>query len=197
MTSLKQTPSQTLGPFFAYGLTPEQYGYAHRGIAGNTLAARHVLGEHMRIEGQIFDGAGAPIDDAMIEFWQADANGRYTGTDSDAADSASGGFMGFGRCGTDEAGRFWFATIKPGAIGDGQAPHIGVIVQARGILNHVFTRIYFADEADANSIDPVLQIVPEDRRHTLIAARSETPAGPLYRFDIHMQGDDETVFFNV
>ncbi len=194
MTILKQTPSQTLGPFFAYGLTPEQYGYAHRGIAGNALAARHVPGEHVRIEGRILDGAGAPIDDAMIEIWQADADGRYAGGKRDAADS---GFMGFGRCGTDEEGGFWFTTIKPGVIGDGQAPHIGVIVQARGILNHAFTRIYFADEADANDTDPVLQSVPQDRRNTLIAARSETPAGPLYRFDIHMQGDDETVFFDV
>ncbi len=160
------------------------------------MAARHVPGAHLRIEGWIFDGAGAPIDDAMIEIWQADAAGRYGGADQDEA-GAGGAFTGFGRCGTDDAGEFWFATIKPGAIGDGQAPHIGVIVQARGILNHAFTRIYFADEADANGADPVLQSVPEDRRHTLIAARSETPAGPVYRFDIHMQGDDETVFFDV
>lgn len=193
MTTLKQTPAQTLGPFFAYGLTPEQYGYAHRGIAGNTLAAPGVPGEHVRIEGRIFDGADAPIDDAMIEIWQADADGRYAG--ADAAGSAV--FSGFGRCGSDDEGGFWFATIKPGAIGDGQAPHIGVIVQARGILNHAFTRIYFADEADANSADPVLQSVPADRRDTLIAVRSDTPAGPVYRFDIHMQGDDETVFFDV
>ena len=199
MTSLKQTPSQTLGPFFAYGLTPEQYGYAHRGIADNMLAAPHVPGEHVRIEGRIFDGAGAPIDDAMIEIWQADADGHYAGAERNEAGSDAGGavFSGFGRCGSDDAGEFWFATIKPGAIGDGQAPHIGVIVQARGILNHAFTRIYFADDADANGDDPVLQSVPKDRRHTLIAARHETPAGPVYRFNIQMQGDDETVFFDV
>ena len=195
MTDLKQTPSQTLGPFFAYGLTPEQYGYTHRGIAGNTLAAPGVPGDHVRIEGRIFDGAGAPIDDAMIEIWQADADGRYAGADRDDAGGAA--FTGFGRCGSDDAGGFWFTTIKPGAIGDGQAPHIGVIVQARGILNHAFTRIYFADEAEANSADPALKSVPADRRDTLIAARSETPAGPVYSFDIHMQGDDETVFFDV
>jgi len=195
MVQMKQTPSQTLGPFFAYGLTPEQYGYAHRGIAGNTLAAPGVPGEHVRIEGRIFDGAGAPIDDAMIEIWQADADGSYAGADRDEAGRAV--FSGFGRCGSDDDGGFWFVTIKPGAIGDGQAPHIGVIVQARGILNHAFTRIYFADEADANGADPVLKSVPENRRDTLIAVRSETPAGPVYRFDIHMQGDDETVFFDV
>ncbi len=196
MASLKQTPSQTLGPFFAYGLTPEQYGYAHRGIAGNAPADPGVPGEHVRIEGRIIDGAGAPIDDAMIEIWQADADGRYGGAGPEEAGGGAG-FSGFGRCGSDDEGGFSFATIKPGAIGDGQAPHIGAIVQARGILNHAFTRIYFADEADANGADPVLQSVPEDRRHTLIAARSETPAGPVYRFDIHMQGDDETVFFDV
>ena len=196
MTKLQQTPSQTLGPFFAYGLTPEQYGYAHKAIAGNTLAAPGVPGEHVRIEGRIFDGAGAPIDDAMIEIWQADSQGRYAGAEGDEAASA-GDFGGFGRCGTDDEGGFWFTTIKPGAIAGAHAPHIGVIVQARGILNHVFTRIYFDDEAAANSADPVLQSVPEDRRNTLIAVRSETPAGPVYRFDIHMQGDDETVFFDV
>ena len=197
MASLKQTPSQTLGPFFAYGLTPEQYGYAHRGIAGNALAAPGVPGEHVRIEGRIFDGAGAPIDDAMIEIWQADADGRYAGADGDEAGGGTAAFSGFGRCGSDDGGGFWFATIKPGAIGDGQAPHIGVIVQARGILNHAFTRIYFADEAEANSADPALKSVPADRRNTLIAVRSETPAGPVYRFDIHMQGENETVFFDV
>ncbi len=196
MTTLKQTPSQTLGPFFAYGLTPEQYGYAHRGIAGNTLAVPGVPGEHVRIEGRIFDGAGAPIDDAMIEIWQADTDGNYADADRDEAGSTAA-FSGFGRCGSDDDGGFWFVTIKPGAIGDGLAPHIGVIVQARGILNHAFTRIYFADEADANGADPVLKSVPENRRNTMIAARSEAPAGPVYRFDIHMQGDDETVFFDV
>ena len=195
MAPMKQTPSQTLGPFFAYGLTPEQYGYAHRGIAGNTMAAPGVPGEHMRIEGRILDGAGDPIDDAMIEIWQADADGVYA--DAERDDAGGGIFSEFGRCGTDEAGGFSFATIKPGAIGDGQAPHIGVIVQARGMLNHFFTRIYFADEEDANDADPVLQSVPEERRATLIATRQETPAGPVYRFDIHMQGDDETVFFDV
>jgi protocatechuate 3,4-dioxygenase alpha subunit len=196
MTDLKQTPSQTLGPFFAYGLTPEQNGYAHKAIAGNVLAVPGMPGDHVRIEGRILDGADAPIDDAMIEIWHADGDGRYAGTDQDSAGETIA-FSGFGRCGSDDEGGFWFTTIKPGAIGDGQAPHIGVIVQARGILNHAFTRIYFADEADANSADPVLQSVPADRRDTLVAVRSETPAGPVYRFDIHMQGDDETVFFDV
>jgi len=196
MADFKQTPAQTLGPFFAYGLTPEQSGYAHKEIAGNIMAAPGVPGEHVRIEGQILDGAGAPIDDAMIEIWQADADGRYPGGSRDEA-GGSLAFSGFGRCGSDDEGGFWFATIKPGAIGNGHAPHIGVIVQARGILNHAFTRIYFAEESDANSADPILQSVPADRQDTLIAVRSETPAGPVYRFDIYMQGDDETVFFDV
>src|SRR5690606_4491471 len=108
-------------------------------------------------------------------------------------------FTGFGRCGTgtDPENRFVFDTIKPGPPGDGQAPHINVIVFMRGLLSHVFTRIYFDDEAEANARDPVLASVDEARRPTLIAARQTTPAGTVYRFDLHMQGPDETVFFDV
>src|SRR5690606_31283720 len=108
-------------------------------------------------------------------------------------------FRGFGRVGTgtDPQNRYWFDTIKPGAIGDGQAPHINVVVMMRGLLSHVFTRIYFSDEAAANAADRVLGSVPADRRDTLIAMREEAPAGVIYRFDIRMQGDRETVFFDV
>jgi protocatechuate 3,4-dioxygenase alpha subunit len=108
-------------------------------------------------------------------------------------------FKGFGRCGTgtDLENRFAFDTIKPGPPGDGQAPHVNVIVFMRGMLCHVYTRIYFADEAEANARDPVLTSVDEARRGTLIAARETTPAGTVYRFDLHMQGPDETVFFDV
>ena len=193
---VKQSPSQTVGPYFAYCLTPEQYGYGFEAIAGNRLADETIEGERIRILGRVLDGAGNAVDDAMIEIWQADADGRYPGGSRDEA-GGSLAFSGFGRCGSDDEGGFWFATIKPGAIGNGHAPHIGVIVQARGILNHAFTRIYFAEESDANSADPILQSVPADRQDTLIAVRSETPAGPVYRFDIYMQGDDETVFFDV
>lgn len=195
--ALKQTPSQTVGPYFAYGLTPTQYGYELASIAGPELADEETDGEPIRIVGQVFDGQGLPIGDAMVEIWQADAQGRYAHPADTRNPNAA--FRGFGRCGTgtDPRNRFVFQTVKPGATGDGSAPHISVIVFMRGMLTHAYTRLYFSDEADANAADPVLSSVPEDRRGTLIARREDTPAGTAYRFDIHMQGDRETVFFEV
>ena len=194
---LRQTPSQTIGPFFAYSLTPRQYNYPMGEIAGAAMAAEDTEGERIRIEGRVFDGAGAPVNDAMIELWQADSQGRY----AHPADprGTNTGFTGFGRVGTgtDPQQRFIFDTIKPGSTDASQAPHIGVIVFMRGLLTHAYTRIYFEDEAAANAADPVLATVPADRRYTLLARRSETSAGVVYRFDIHMQGDEETVFFDV
>ena len=190
----KQTPSQTIGPFFAYGLTPEPYGYPFAGIAGAKLASEAVEGERIVIEGQVFDGEGEVVPDAMIEIWQADARGRIVRPrDSNVV------FTGFGRCGTgsDERCRFRFETVKPGARDDVQAPHIDVIVFMRGLLSHAYTRIYFSDEVEANARDPLLAQVPAERRRTLIASWEETESGPLYRFDIHMQGDRETVFFDL
>lgn len=192
-----QTPSQTVGPFFAYGLTPEQYGYPFRAIAGAAMVDDETPGERIRVVGRVFDGEGAPIPDAMVEIWQADGEGRYAHpADPRGANIA---FRGFGRCGTgtDPQQRFVFETIKPGAVGDGQAPHLNVIVLMRGLLSHVYTRIYFDDEAGANAADPVLAGVEEARRATLIARREVDPAGTVYRFDIHMQGAEETVFFDV
>jgi protocatechuate 3,4-dioxygenase, alpha subunit len=192
-----QTPSQTVGPFFAYALTPQQYGYPVASIAGPSVALEDEEGEHIRIEGRVLDGNGEPITDAMIEIWQADARGRY----AHAADPrrSNSTFRGFGRTGTgtDAQHRFWFDTIKPGATGDGQAPHVNVIVFMRGMLTHAYSRIYFSDEAEANASDSVLAAVPQGRRATLIAAREETQRGVVYRFDIRMQGTDETVFFDV
>lgn len=194
---LKQTPSQTVGPYFAFGLTPEQYGYPLDDVAGAVMCGTDIDGERIRIEGRVLDGEAAVISDAMIELWQADAQGRYAHPADPRGSNSS--FAGFGRCGTgtDPDNRFVFDTIKPGAIGDGHAPHINITVFMRGLLVHGFTRIYFADEADANAADPVLAEVPEDRRTTLIAERQETPSGTIYRFDIHMQGAQETVFFDV
>lgn len=196
-TLLGQTPSQTVGPYFAYGLTPQQYGYPLAEIASGRLAGDDAEGQRIRIEGKVYDGAGAAIPDAMIEIWQADAQGRYAHPADPRGSNAD--FRGFGRfgTGTDPDSRFIFDTVKPGAIGDGQAPHVNVIVFMRGILVHAFTRLYFSDEAAANAADPVLSSVPEDRRHTLVAERREGPTGTVYRFDIHMQGADETVFFDV
>jgi protocatechuate 3,4-dioxygenase, alpha subunit len=191
--TLRQTPSQTVGPYFAYGLTPEQYGYDLGAIAGGDMAPADVEGKRIRVEGRVFDGAGAVVPDAMVEIWQADAMGRYAHPSDPRGSNA--GFKGFGRfgTGTDKQNRFIFDTIKPGSVGEGQAPHLNVILTMRGMLLHAFTRIYFGDEA-SNATDTVLLAVPEDRRQTLIA----TPmGGNVYRFDIHMQGDRETVFFDV
>lgn len=192
-----QTPSQTVGPYFAYGLTPEQYGYPSlTSIAGADLRTEEVEGEQIRIEGRVLDGQGEAVNDAMIEIWQADPQGRYAHP-ADARGNVA--FRGFGRCGTgtDPQNRFVFETVKPGAADDGQAPHVNVVVFMRGLLSHLYTRIYFADEEKANAKDPVLESVPAERRATLVAARSEENGVAVYRFDIHMQGDRETVFFDV
>ncbi len=192
----RQSPSQTVGPYFAYGLTPEQYGYDFRAIAGNNLADETVEGERIRILGRVLDGAGKPVDDALVEIWQADARGRYAHPADPRGSNLA--FKGFGRCGTgtDPEQRFVFETVKPGAV-EGQAPHITLCVMARGMLSHAFTRIYFSDEEKANAADAVLATVPEARRGTLIARREDTPAGTVYCFDVHLQGADETVFFDL
>jgi protocatechuate 3,4-dioxygenase alpha subunit len=194
MPKLRQTPSQTVGPYFAYGLAPEQYGYQQTltSIAGSQMAEGEIEGQRIRVEGQVFDGAGNVISDALIEIWQADSLGRYSHPSDPRGSNST--FKGFGRCGTgtDPRNRFWFDTIKPGAVSPGDAPHLNVIVSMRGMLLHAFTRIYFSDEP-ANATDKVLNAVPAERRDTLIAVRHD---GGVYRFDIHMQGDTETVFFD-
>lgn len=189
--ALKETPSQTAGPFVHIGLLPAIAGLTtqHPG-PHNVLARASALGERIRIEGRIHDGAGALVKDALVELWQADANGQYGAND----------FMGFGRAATDfETGLFFFETIKPGRVpyrdGRMQAPHVSLSVFARGINIHLQTRLYFSDETAANAKDPVLQLVgTPDLVATLIAPRDASR--PLYRFDIHLQGDRETVFFD-
>jgi protocatechuate 3,4-dioxygenase, alpha subunit len=187
-----QTPSQTVGPYFAYGLTPEQYLYDYPSISdGNLIINEAVRGERITISGQVRDGAGNPIPDAMIEIWQADADGNYL--------SDRSLFHGFGRVGTGThpQSRFEFQTIKPGPV-NGQAPHINVIVFMRGLLIHAYTRLYFSDEPEANATDPVLKSVDADRRSTLIASKINRPDGSTaYEFNIYMQGEKETVFFDV
>lgn len=188
---LGQTPSQTVGPYFAYGLTPEQYGYNFKSIASSTLADETTPGARIRIEGKVFDGAGLAVTDAMIEIWQADHAGNYA-----SKPGTNAKFSGFGRCGTGtaEGGLFWFDTVKPGVATAGDAPHVNMIVKMRGLLLHLFTRVYFEDELAANTADPVLMVVPVERQKTLLA-RLVSPG--VYRFDIHMQGADETVFFDL
>ena len=185
----RPTPSQTVGPFFHIGL-----GYET--IEEMVDPDRHGA---IRIEGVVSDGEGAPVNDAMIEIWQADEEGRYPGQgDGDAEPAAADGFRGFGRCATDDEGRFRFVTVKPGRVpglnGAMQAPHIEVSVFARGLLKRLVTRIYFPGETEANRADPVLaQIDDPDHRATLLAV--EEDGG--YRFDIRLQGDRETAFFDI
>ena len=189
---MRQTPSQTVGPFYSLGLSRDPM---------NRLAADATRGEKIRIEGQVFDGDGKPVSDAMIEIWQANAYGRYNHPDDKQEKPLDPNFKGWGRCGTDKTGLFAFETIKPGPVpgGDGtvQAPHINVTVFARGMLVHAYTRIYFGDEG-ANDADPVLlSIRNQARRSTLIAGRQDKNDKRVYRFDIRLQGENETVFFDI
>lgn len=195
-TNFGQTPSQTVGPYFAYGLTAAQYGYDFDQPFDSVLALDNARGERIRIEGRVIDGDGEPIFDALVEISQPDSEGRYP---QSVAQAQQAGFRAFGRCGTgtDAQRRFVFHTVKPGAEAPGEAPHVNVIVTMRGLLLHVFTRIYFSDEAAANANDAVLQSVPAQRRQTLVAERSDQGGVVVYRFDIRMQGADETVFFDV
>ncbi|MGX1348392.1 protocatechuate 3,4-dioxygenase alpha subunit [Bradyrhizobium elkanii] len=191
------TPSQTVGPYFKYGLTPNGE-YEWNDAFTSNLLTPDVSGERIRVEGKVYDGDGAVIPDCMLEIWQADAQGRFSDP-QDARALPNSSFKGFGRCGTDKNGAYAFDTIKPGVVPDAdgkpQAPHILLAVFARGMLLHLYTRIYFDDEA-GNADDSTLALVPADRRATLIARR-KAGAGNAYTFDVHLQGDNETVFFDV
>ena len=189
---MKQTPSQTVGPFYSLGLTRKPM---------NSLATQTTAGERIRIEGQLFDGDGNPVPDGLVEIWQANAYGRYNHPDDKQEKPLDPQFLGWGRAGTDQNGTFWFETVKPGSVpgrdGSVQAPHVNVTVFARGMLVHAFTRIYFADEP-ANENDPILSSIKNKaRRQRLIAAREERDGEVIYRFDIHLQGENETVFFDM
>ncbi|MGB7257308.1 MAG: protocatechuate 3,4-dioxygenase subunit alpha [Pseudolabrys sp.] len=200
------TPSQTVGPFFAYGLTPDgrcewdpNGQYSWKETVGDNLVTPDATGERIRITGRVTDGDGQPINDALIEIWQADAQGRYTHPrDNRALPNAA--FKGFGRSATDKKGEYGFETVKPGPVpgpnGKPQAPHIVFCIFSRGMLRQIYTRLYFADEA-GNASDPILAMVPADRRGTLIAGKETKGGAPLYRFDIRIQGDKETVFFDI
>lgn len=189
------TPSQTVGPYFKYGLTPGD-DYAWSDAFGNDLVTPDATGERIHIVGTVFDGDGKVVVDSMLEIWQADAHGRFANTQDERA-VPNTTFKGFGRCGTDNVGGFSFHTIKPGAVpgpnGKLQAPHISLAVFARGMTQQAMTRIYFDGEA-ANTGDPILALVPRERRETLIAKRE---GKNVYRFDVHLQGDEETVCFDV
>jgi len=192
------TPSQTVGPFFKYGLTPDGK-YDWNDAFTNNLITPDTSGERIHLEGRVFDGDGQPVPDAMLEIWQADAQGRFNNPKDNRA-LPNSAFRGFGRCGTNPNGDYAFDSIKPGSVPDPdgrpQAPHILLAVFARGMLMHLYTRIYLGGEA-ANATDPVLALVPQDRRATLIASREPGNGIPVYRLDIRLQGDNETVFFDI
>lgn len=182
------TPSQTVGPFFHDGLLRGSWSV----VAGDVIRATRI-----RIEGTVLDGGGAPVADAMVEIWQANGDGRYNHPADDRSDTAlDPGFVGFGRSATDDDGRYWFETVKPGRPpwpdGGWQAPHVNVLVFARGLLDHLATRLYFDDDP-ANGSDPVLALVG-DRSPTLIARRAAEAPLPTYVFDIVLQGPRETVW---
>lgn len=193
MNKLLLTSSQTVGPFFAPALL-------RKDAVRNVLVQPETLGERVRIEGHVLDGDRLPVPDALVEIWQANAHGRYHHPADQGPSPLDLSFVGFGRSGTENDGLYWFETIKPGPVPFDherwQAPHICVTVFSRGLLNHVVTRLYFADEP-ANATDPVLLCVPEHRRATLLAPRQQEGTSVVYRFDIILQGEGETVFFNV
>ena len=190
---MKYTPtaSQTVGPFFNYGLTTN--------MSLGSLVAPGMEGERIRLMFRVLDGDGIPAaGDAMIELWQADSAGCYPHP-RDGKSGGAGAFHGFGRLETDLSGCCTFETIKPGRVTtpdeNAQAPHINVLVFARGLLKHLHTRVYFEGEP-ANAQDPVLALVPVERRATLLARPSETDSA-VWKFDIVLQGERETVFFDV
>lgn len=172
--SLPRTPSQTVGPFFEFGLVTKA-SLVDEGSEGA-----------IRIEGRVLDGAGEPVPDGLVEIWQAAPGGRY-----------EDGHRGWGRCQTDAEGGYAFTTVKPGAVHDpgdaSQAPHVTVLCFARGLLKPVLTRLYFSDEEAANAADPVLLAIPDDEERATLIAEATGTAG--YRFDIRLQGDGQTVFF--
>ncbi len=197
---LRELPSQTAGPYVHIGLLPVVAGIPFEPERDwGAMVGPGVHGERIRIEGTVFDGVGAPVKDAVLELWQPDAAGRFPGHDP-GADPA---FKGFGRVAADlSTGLFAFETVKPGRVpypdGRLQAPHATLLIFARGINIHLHTRIYFEDEAAANAEDPVLALIEQpERRRTLSARRELRDGRVVYRFDVKIQGPEETVFFDV
>jgi protocatechuate 3,4-dioxygenase alpha subunit len=184
------TPSQTVGPFFHDALLDED--------RSELVPPHHPRA--VRIEGTVYDGAGDPVPDAMVEIWQANEAGRYADPTDDRENPPHDPetFSGFGRSGTDADGRFYFLTVKPGPVtgheGTLQAPHIMVSVFARGLLKRLVTRIYFPDERESNAQDPVLSSIEDPEFRTTLVADDE---GGVLRFDVHLQGDNQTAFFEL
>jgi protocatechuate 3,4-dioxygenase alpha subunit len=189
---LPETPSQTVGPYFTMRLS---------GPGQNIVVGADPAAERIVITGRVLDGERNHIEDALLEIWQANHAGRYNHPDDTRDLPLESFFTGFARAATDfQTGGYRFETVKPGRVPDTegafQAPHISLIVQARGMLNPVFTRIYFSDEEEANTDDLLLRGVPLERRPTLIAELVPGTDPKEYHFDVRFQGDDETVFFD-
>jgi protocatechuate 3,4-dioxygenase alpha subunit len=193
LVKLPLTPSQTLGPYFSMKLKE----------VALLAADADVPGRRIRVEGRVLDGDGKGVEDALVEVWQADAAGRYRHpADARGELPLHEGFSGYGRVHTDfKTGSYGFLTVKPGGTpdpqGGRQAPHLSLIVTARGMLVHLHTRLYFSDETEANAEDLVLSRVPAERRSTLVAEITDDGEVPTYRFDVKLQGDGETVFFDL
>ena len=183
---LVPTPSQTAGPFFHLGCTERR--------SVGRLVASQTEGERIHLVCRVYDGDGVLVNDAMIEIWQANAAGKYNHPDDHQQKPVDPAFSGFGRLATDEQGVCTFETIKPGRVAD-QAPHINVSIFARGLLKRLATRVYFAGDP-VNTEDAVLNLVAPERRHTLLA-RSKEGQPDQWKFDIHLCGEQETVFFDV
>jgi protocatechuate 3,4-dioxygenase alpha subunit len=177
---MMRTPAQTVGPFFGFALP----------YAAGPEVVPEWHPDAIRIYGQVLDGAGEPVPDALVEIWQPDQRGDISHL-AGALRPAGRAFNGFGRCGTDSDGGYWFSTLKPGSAG-GAAAHAALLVFARGLLKPVATRIYFPEDAGAHPTDPVLSLVDGQRRPTLVAIRTDDRR---YRFDVRLQGANETVFF--
>ena len=201
---LAETPSQTAGPYVHIGLIPKQAGFDifQNNFAGD-IAPSGVEGQRITIEGRVFDGSGRATRDVLIETWQANAAGRYNHPADEQNKPLDARFRGWARTGTDfETGVYTVRTIKPGSVvgrkgRKAMAPHVNFWLAARGINIGLATRMYFGDEEAANSDDPVLNIIEQpERRRTLIAARSERGGAVIYTFDIYLQGERETVFFD-
>ena len=202
---MRETASQTAGPYVHIGLAPHQAGFdIFENNFGSVLANDKTKGERIRIEGRVFDGIGTVLKDVLIESWQANAEGKYAHpADQQPGKSVDPHFRGWGRSCTDfDTGIYTIDTIKPGVVagrnGRFMAPHVNLWIVARGINLGLNTRLYFSDEAEANQKDAVLNIIEwETRRATLVAQRTEKDGAVVYRFDIRLQGEGETVFFDV
>jgi protocatechuate 3,4-dioxygenase alpha subunit len=202
---LKETASQTAGPYVHIGLIPHQAGFEiFQNNFGNVLAGPKTRGEHISIQGRVIDGTGTPLRDVLVEIWQANSEGRYRHPADTQGKRLDDDFRGWGRTGADfETGLYTFHTIKPGPVVGRRghkmmAPHVNFWIVARGINIGLNTRMYFSDEADANAADPVLNLIEQEvRRSTLIGRREAKDGKTMYTFDIRLQGENETVFFDI